>query len=74
MTNKKRPPEDFEPFPDLPHPSEYEDLEEEEEEEEEEEGGICGNCNGSGEGSYDGSTCYSCSGSGDTRGRGRRNR
>tara|TARA_R110002020_G_scaffold15980_3_gene56751 strand:- start:97 stop:435 length:339 start_codon:yes stop_codon:yes gene_type:complete len=27
-------------------------------------GGICGTCNGSGEGSYDGSRCYSCRGSG----------
>ena len=36
-----------------------------EDEEEEEDGGICGGCNGSGEGRYDGSTCGSCGGSGE---------
>ena len=28
--------------------------------------GICGNCNGSGEGRFDGTTCWSCKGSGET--------
>lgn len=40
----------------------------EEEGEEEEEDGICGACNGSGEGMYDGSRCYSCKGSGEVPG------
>jgi len=37
----------------------------EDDEDEDEESGICGACNGSGEGMYDGSTCYSCGGAGE---------
>jgi len=41
---------------------------EDEDEDEDEEFGICGACNGSGEGMYDGSTCYACGGAGEACG------